>query len=326
MIEATSQTGKERLLVGVVACALVAVLALSFASPLFLVAHAGPCQPYGVTQQSIGNKFSVTVSSDDGSCPTVDTTTSSSVLQLQASSAPYTVKVTANSCTGCPPSQIDVQGAVRTDLCGGAAASCSVSPTGPWSAHVTDCRDGPLNVSYDNGEGSAIAIIHVDGCESPIGPLAAAHGTTSTIVTATMATTTIPGPSLSCPARHSANLTVLSRSTTGAALSGFFVDIWAADFHGTQASLASGYTPLIFSLCPNTTDTTVGVLDYGCFTFDHWLDSGSAMRYRPFSISNDTTFTAVFRNTCDVASGSSGITVNAVDGSGNAVKNVYTTL
>jgi hypothetical protein len=120
-------------------------------------------------------------------------------------------------------------------------------------------------------------------------------------------------------------LTIQSQTANGTPLTGYFSDIWTNTASG-PVSTATGFTPTNFCVAAGTT-ATVGVFDYGCYTFSHWADTGSALRFRAFSVTTATTFTAVYNNTCaPTPATSSTITVNAIDGSGNAVTGVYTTL
>ena len=120
-------------------------------------------------------------------------------------------------------------------------------------------------------------------------------------------------------------LTIDSQTANGTSLTGYYSDIWSNTASGPQ-STSAGFTPVAFCVAPGTT-ATVAVLDYGCYTFDHWSDTGSALRYRAFSITSATTFTAVYRDAClPTPATSSTISINAIDTSGDAVTGGYTTL
>jgi hypothetical protein len=117
-------------------------------------------------------------------------------------------------------------------------------------------------------------------------------------------------------------LTVDAETTTGAPLTGYEALFNCTGIVTTQ----TGFTPATFIVIPGVTHT-VAVVDYGCYTFNHWADTGSTLRYRAFTITAATTFTAVYSNTCTpLPATSSNISVNAVDTSGNAVTGLYTTL
>jgi hypothetical protein len=133
----------------------------------------------------------------------------------------------------------------------------------------------------------------------------------------------VPTPAQQCPPSGSpAILTVNAVNANGTALIGLDV---LFNCYNTMTT-STGFTPYTIPVIPGMMHT-MAVLDYGCYTFDHWADSGSALRYRSFSITSATTFTAVYRNTCTpTPAGSSTITVNGVDTSGNAVTGIYTTL
>ena len=108
-------------------------------------------------------------------------------------------------------------------------------------------------------------------------------------------------------------------------MTGYYSDIWSNTASGPQ-STSAGFTPVAFCVAPSTT-ATVAVLDHGCYTLDHRADTGSALRYRAFSITSATTFTAVYRDSCTPTPvTSSTISVNAIDTSGNAVTGGYRTL
>lgn len=133
----------------------------------------------------------------------------------------------------------------------------------------------------------------------------------------------VPTPAQQCPPSGSpAILTVNAQDANGSALNGLSV---LFNCYNTMTT-SNGFTPYTIPVIPGM-EHIVAVLDYGCYAFDHWADTGSALRYRSFSITTATTFTAVYRNTCQPApTNSSTISVNAVDSSGNAITGLYTTL
>lgn len=133
----------------------------------------------------------------------------------------------------------------------------------------------------------------------------------------------VPTPAQQCPPSGSpAMMTVNAQDANGSALTGMSVlfNCW------NEMTTSNGFTPYTIPVIPGMTHI-VAVLDYGCYAFDHWSDTGSALRYRSFSIMTATTFTAVYRNSCQpTPANSSTISVNAVDSSGNAITGLYTTL
>jgi len=133
----------------------------------------------------------------------------------------------------------------------------------------------------------------------------------------------VPTPTQQCPPSGSpAILTVNAQDANGSALNGFSVLFNCYN----EMTTSTGFTPYTIPVIPGM-QHIVAVLDYGCYAFDHWSDTGSALRYRSFSIMSATTFTAVYRNTCQpIPPTSSSISVNAVDSSGNAITGLYTTL
>jgi hypothetical protein len=133
----------------------------------------------------------------------------------------------------------------------------------------------------------------------------------------------VPTPAQQCPPTGSpAIVTVNAQDANGTALIGFNV---LFNCYNTMTT-STGFTPYIIPVIPGMTHI-IAVLDYGCYAFDHWSDTGSALRYRSFSIMTATTFTAVYRDTCQpTPATSSTISVNAVDSSGNAITGLYTTL
>ena len=133
----------------------------------------------------------------------------------------------------------------------------------------------------------------------------------------------VPTPSQQCPPSGSpATLTVNAVNANGTALKGFDV---LFNCYNTMTT-STGFTPYTIPVIPGMMHT-IAVLDFGCYTFSHWADSGSALRYRSFSITSATTFTAVYANTCTpTPATSSTITVNGIDTSNNAVTGMYTTL
>ncbi|MHB8566804.1 MAG: ice-binding family protein [Nitrososphaerales archaeon] len=145
--------------------------------------------------------------------------------------------------------------------------------------------------------------------------------TTATAATSTTtATTTAPS---ACPTTQSpVSLTIKTQNANGTPLNG--IDVLFNCYDGQTTT--TGFSPVTFSVVPNMTHT-VAVLDFGCYTFSHWADTGSALRYREFSITSATTLTAVYTNTCQSSTpSSSNISVSSVDLSNNPITGIYTTL
>ncbi|MDG7013736.1 MAG: hypothetical protein JRN46_05880 [Nitrososphaerota archaeon] len=84
----------------------------------------------------------------------------------------------------------------------------------------------------------------------------------------------------------------------------------------------------ITTCVPSNTVETVGVFDSGNYMFSHWLDTGSALRFRTFSISSNTTFVAIYKDiNVPTPSTDSVIKVNTIlNGSGAPVVGLYSTL
>lgn len=140
------------------------------------------------------------------------------------------------------------------------------------------------------------------------------YGTCASPPTTTTTTSTTVSPSC-------VYLTIDSVTLNGAALVGEYSDIWNA-----SQSIENGLTPVTFCIPPNTVET-VGVFDSANYAFAHWLDTGSALRFRQFSISSDTTFTAVYTNTnTPLPPTDSVISVSTVNVSNNPIVGYYTTL
>jgi hypothetical protein len=152
-----------------------------------------------------------------------------------------------------------------------------------------------------------------------------APGASSCELASQVTTTTTSATTSTVSGQSCVYLTIQSQTANGTPLTGYFSDIWTNTASGPQ-STSTGFTPTNFCVAAGTT-ATIGVFDYGCYTFDHWANTGSALRFRAFSITAATTFTAVYRDTCTpTPATSSTVSVNAIDASGNAVTGTYTTL
>jgi hypothetical protein len=91
------------------------------------------------------------------------------------------------------------------------------------------------------------------------------------------------------PTTGTSSLTVQSQDSAGGAISGY----WTVLRNSAGAVVASGYTPVTFSL-NNGQQYSVAVSNYGNYAFEHWLDNGSAANPRSISISSSTLLTAVY--------------------------------
>jgi len=86
---------------------------------------------------------------------------------------------------------------------------------------------------------------------------------------------------------HTSRLTVLTESTAGAALTGFWTQLYMG---GVTA--AAGYTPANFTLIDGQM-YTLEADGYGGCTFDHWQDTGNISNQRDIATSEDVSLTAV---------------------------------
>jgi hypothetical protein len=117
------------------------------------------------------------------------------------------------------------------------------------------------------------------------------------------------------------SLTVNTQDTTGNVITGYYTVLYQ-----NGQVVATGFSPATFTL-NNGQTYTVQVQDYGNYVFDHWLDTGSATRDRPISVSSNTPITAVYRNVnSPPPSGQSAISVSTVNSGGSPINGYYTTL
>jgi hypothetical protein len=111
-----------------------------------------------------------------------------------------------------------------------------------------------------------------------------------------------------------AYLTILTTSQNGTKLTGLFSDVWTS-------------TGPILGCIPINTNFTAGAFDSGCYVFSHWSDTGSTMRFRAFTISGNTTYTAVYNNVCGpIPSTDSAISVSAIISPNTPATGYYATL
>ncbi len=156
--------------------------------------------------------------------------------------------------------------------------------------------------------------------------------TTSTTTISTISTTTthtiVPIISRVCstitpPPTPLVYLTINTTTTSGSPLPGLL--ILCNSQNGQLTSTV--YSPARIGL-DTATNHSIGVDDSGCYVFDHWSDTGSTNRFRTVSITSNTTYTAIFRNTCvPTPAGYSTINVGtSIANGGNASLGLYATL
>jgi len=111
-----------------------------------------------------------------------------------------------------------------------------------------------------------------------------------------------------------AYLTILTESENGTTLTGLTTDVWSSS--STIAGCLSINTPF-----------TAGAFDSACYTFSHWSDTGSAQRFRSFTLVGDTTFVAVYNNMCgSMPSTDSMISIGTVISPNTETTGYYATL
>lgn len=92
-------------------------------------------------------------------------------------------------------------------------------------------------------------------------------------------------------------LTIKTVYADGTTLTGMWTTLRDAS---TNALIASGFSPINFSLQPNKA-YKVSVGNYNGITFHHWQDSGSTTASRTVSINQALTLTAVYNSPAPVA-------------------------
>jgi hypothetical protein len=106
-------------------------------------------------------------------------------------------------------------------------------------------------------------------------------------------------------------LTVASQYPTGQAMTGLYVAL----SQGGQ-TVATGFTPAQFSLVQGQ-QYTVTVSDYRNYVFDRWQDSGSTVRARTISITQNTAIVALYRQPDLVLTPTSGMPGTTVTATGS---------
>jgi hypothetical protein len=94
------------------------------------------------------------------------------------------------------------------------------------------------------------------------------------------------------PAQATWGLTVRSQDSSGNAISGYGVTLY--DDAGN--AVEGDFTPATFTLDAGR-QYSVGVGNFGTYSFDHWADNGSAANLRGVSITANTQLTAVYDST-----------------------------
>lgn len=117
--------------------------------------------------------------------------------------------------------------------------------------------------------------------------LAALFAIAILVPTAAIATSASLSLSLSVSSSSAPSLTVNTQDTTGATLTGYFVQLYL-----NGLPISSGYTPATFTLVSGAT-YVVESDGYGSCVFDHWLDTGSTNNQRSVSITSDASLTSV---------------------------------
>jgi len=239
-----------------------------------------------------------TTSTTTATSTTTSTTTATSTTTSTSSTTSTTATTTASTTT----SSTSV-GTTNTSTC----------PTNSYSGYYTNSTTHATVNFTDLPYATAIVLIE----DNPPGAMGCASTTTTTSTTSTTTT------SNTCASPASpVTLTVDAETANGTPLTGYYVLFNCVGITTT----ATGFTPATFGVISGTTHT-IAVLDYGCYTFSHWADTGNSSMFRSFSITAPTTFTAVYNNSCaPTPAGSSTISVNAVTSSGSAVTGIYTTL
>ncbi len=111
-----------------------------------------------------------------------------------------------------------------------------------------------------------------------------------------------------------AYLTIVTKSENGTILTGLNTDVWS------NSNAITGCIPI-------NTPFTAGAFDSACYTFSHWSDTGSAQRFRSFTLVGDTTFVAVYNNICaPMPSTDSMISISTVISPNTQTTGYYATL
>ncbi len=117
-------------------------------------------------------------------------------------------------------------------------------------------------------------------------------------------------------------LTINTQEQNGTAITGIFI---ALEDPVNSTVLAWGYSPASFTL-QNGVSYVVVPSDCNNIAFDNWPDTGSHVRERTVSITNNTLMTAIYKDNSAGKAGPSIITVNSTDNIGNSLSGLYTIL
>jgi hypothetical protein len=113
--------------------------------------------------------------------------------------------------------------------------------------------------------------------------------TTTSSTTTTTSTSTSTTSSTTSTVSGSSQLNVATQNTAGAALSGYWTQLWQ-----NGVTIDSGYTPSTYTLV-NGQLYTIEADGYGSCAFDHWLDNGSTNNMRDITITNNNSLVAVLK-------------------------------
>jgi hypothetical protein len=113
--------------------------------------------------------------------------------------------------------------------------------------------------------------------------------TTTTSSTSTTAITSTTRITTSTTAAADPQLTISSQTTAGSVITGF----WTLLYDSTGATLATGYTPIAYSLISGQA-YTVEADSYGSCSFAYWQDTGNTSNLRDIAITSNTNLVAIY--------------------------------
>lgn len=117
------------------------------------------------------------------------------------------------------------------------------------------------------------------------------------------------------------SLTVSAQDTTGHDLNGFYITVTQG-----RTLAENGSTPWTFSKLNSSQTYTVTAYDYGSYVFDHW-STGSTSRVIDVSPTKSTNLVAIYRDVNSAPpTGTTEVTVSAVDSSGSPVTGLAVTI
>ena len=225
-------------------------------------------------------------------------TTPSTVTSTSAGSFSATFKVPSNAGVG----------AHTINATDASALSASASFAVPSSSIGLNPNSGVIGttvtVSGSNFAANSAVTVKFDGVAQPTSPASPVTGPTG----AFSATFNIPsGASIGSHtisaidgSQNSANaifsvsttatLTVQSSDIIGRSITGYYTILTSG-----SKTVATGFTPKSFTLNGSQV-YSVGISNYGVYSFDHWSDNNSTVEPRSISITSNTIITAVFAN------------------------------